>query len=291
MCHWLQRRRQLKSSFSVGGLVVNIEGPGYNEYPVDLSPFLASTTDKPSFFCSSRHERVAAIKKEDLLFDSDGVWKVGRGDQGLRLVLHASGRPYHALELNPDLDKAIAFLDTDILMPGEKHFPLRAPMHELWSSFLLMRGRGLLLHGCGWLCEDGVRVFVGQSGAGKSTLAGILSKHSPGQILSDDRLILRPDPKGGYRIYGTPWHGELQHALPRSGKLLSIDFLAKAEKARRRPLPKALAAARLCSVCFLAGWPRTDLVQVLDRCAEVVESVEASELAFAPDPSVLDALR
>ena len=270
---------------------MGVEGPGADQIPADLAPFLIHSTDTPQFVCSSRPGKVRPIENENLLFDSGGVWKLERRIEGYRLVLHAEGQPYHALELNSELDRAIASLDADVLQSGEKPFPLRAPMHELWSSFLLMRGRGLLLHGCGWLCEDGVRVFVGQSGAGKSTLAGILSQHGPGQILSDDRLILRPDPKGGFRIYGTPWHGELQHALPRSGKLLSIDFLAKAEKAQRTPLPKALAAARLCSVCFLAGWPRSDLNRVLDLCAQVVGAIPAGELAFAPDPSVLDALK
>jgi len=283
-------RRQLNSFLSIGDLLVEVTGPGAELVPEDLRPFVAEPNRPIDFTCQSRPGPVAAVDDEDLLFDSGGVWKFGRSDDGFRLVLHAEGRPYHALELNAELDRAVAVLDSEFLPAEETRFPLRAPIHELWTSFLLMRGRGLLLHACGWLVDDRVHIFAGQSGAGKSTLAGVLNKSGRGQILSDDRLILRPTGRGGFRVFGTPWHGELQHALPRSGKVASIDFLAKAKEPKRNPMGKALAAARLTSVCFLAGWPRRDLAQVLDTCAQVVAAVPMAELAFAPDQSVMRVL-
>lgn len=265
-----------------------VEGPGTKQIPGVLEPFRITPTQEPVFSCRSELRAVPAIPPTDMIFDSGGVWKLGRHPEGYRLVLHSNGKPYQQLVLNEEMNRAISSVDTNLLEDGERAFPLRSPMYQLWTSFLLMRGRGLLLHGCGWLCDDGVRVFVGQSGAGKSTLAGILDRSGRGELLSDERLILRPEADGGFRIYGTPWHGEPQYASPKSGKLLSIDFLAKGDKPQLRPLPKALAAARLYSVCFLAGWPRSDLEGVLDRCAQVAQTVELSELTFAPDESVLD---
>jgi len=102
------------------------------------------------------------------------------------------GRPYHVLWLDESLERAEVVLDASLLLDEPQPFLLRAPALELWITFLLLRGRGLLQHGCGLLADDRVRVFVGESGAGKSTLPGVFERHAAGLVLSDDRLVVRP---------------------------------------------------------------------------------------------------
>ena len=228
-----------------------------------------------------------ALAERKLLFDSGGVWRVDAGiDRGLRLVLRAGphpGRPYHAVELNEHLTHGRVTLDPTPLEDESEPFLLRAPLHELWTSFLLLRGRGALVHACGLLTHQHVHLFVGESGVGKSTLAGILESRF-GLVLSDDRIVLRPDGEG-FRAYGTPWHGEARFASPKCGKLCSISFLSQSAESQRIRLDPEEAAARLAACSFMAGWPLHGIKDLLATCVVICERTPCYRLDFTPDDS------
>jgi hypothetical protein len=280
----------LNPVLSVGDIGIALDAPE-ESVPPGLVPFLRDK-GQVTARCNGRHGPVDADADARMLFDSGGIWRVDESAEGIQLVLRsgpAPGVPYHRLRLNPDLDRGQVVLDSRDLLDGPAPFLLRPPMHELWVSFLLMRGRGLLLHGCGLLVDRRAILFLGESGAGKSTLAGILEGAFPGGILTDDRLVLRPG-GDGFRAYGTPWHGESRFASPASGELAGVYFLGKASHPSVSDLLASRAAGRLFSCCFLAGWPRSDLDFVLDLCTRVAESVPCRELFFRPDQSVLAVL-
>jgi hypothetical protein len=221
------------------------------------------------------------------VFDSGGVWRVDETpDGGIRLVLRSGphpGRPYHCLELDAELTRGHVTLDPAGLEDAPQPFLLRSPLHELWTSFLLLRGRGLLVHGCGLLVREHVHLFVGPSGAGKSTLAGVLADRF-GTILSDDRIVIRPE-AGGFRAYGTPWHGEVRFASPQSGRLAAIYFLSHGRASRATLERRAQAAASLAACSFMAGWPLQGINLLLTQCVKIVESVPCHQLTFTPDES------
>jgi hypothetical protein len=288
----LSRRRELNPVLSVGGISIAIEGEGASGVPKHLHPYLTDDK-KPLARCRGNLGQVDLSRETQALFDSGGVWRVDETPGGIRLVLRSGGppgRPYHILELDADLTRGEARLDPTELEDDTRRFPLRDPLHELWTSFLLMRGRGLLLHGCGLLLDEKVHVFLGESGAGKSTLGKIFKKHGPrsGTILSDDRLVVRPE-KSGYSVYGTPWHGEAQFASHCFGPLASVYFIEKADKSESCALSIREAVERLFRVCFLAGWPRTGLNFVLGMCHDVGAGVPCRRLRFRPDESALRA--
>jgi len=228
-----------------------------------------------------------ALPERELLFDSGGVWRVDAGvNGGIRLVLRAGphpGRPYHTVELNERLTHGRVTLDPAPLKDEPAPFLLRAPLHELWTNFLLLRGRGVLVHACGLLTHHNVHLFVGESGAGKSTLAAILESRF-GIVLSDDRIVVRPA-RGGFRAYGTPWHGEARFAAPSSGKLCAIYFLSHCEVSRCTRLEPQKAAPRLAAGCFMAGWPPQGIKDLLASCVFICKSIPCYRLDFSPDDS------
>jgi hypothetical protein len=286
----LQGRGELIPVLSVGGISIAVEGEAASSIPEHLHPYLTDE-ENPLAVCRGSIGRVELPKKVKVLFDSGGVWRVDQAPGGIRLVLRSGespGRPYHVLELDHDLTRGEVRLDPEELEDGSQRFLLRDPLHELWISFLLMRGRGLLLHGCGLLQEERVHVFLGESGAGKSTLAKILKEHGRGEVLSDDRLIVRQKPPG-FVVYGTPWHGEAQFASPRCGPLATVSFLEKAPASGLRGVTGKEAVTRLFQTCFLAGWPRTGLDFVLGTCRDVGTGVACRVLRFCPDESALRA--
>lgn len=273
-------------TLSIGELAIKVTNAQASDLPPWLKPYLAPGK-KPLATCWGEYGKIARYGRR-ILFDSEGAWAVEKTAEGLRLVLKregAKGKPYQALELSQDLLRGRAVIDPEGL-EEEKPFFLREPLLELWYSFLLMHGRGLLLHGCGVKNAQGVKIFLGDSGAGKTTLARLAEKHRVGLVLSDDRLILRPQKKGFF-VYGTPWHGEERFSSPRGGRLLSVHFLQKSTRSYLSPLSPRMALEKMLKFCILAGWPRSNLKFSFDLCARVVQSVPCYIFEFRKDESAL----
>jgi hypothetical protein len=279
-------RRQLSAVYSVGGISIAIHGPGSDKAPPESTAFLVHDP-RPEVVCHGRYAPAELEPGARLLSDPGGVWRVDELTEGrIRVVLRAGeppGRPYHVLRLEPDLVRGEVTLDPTVTGESPEPFLLRAPLHELWTQFLLMRGRGALVHACALLAGDEVHLFAGASGAGKSTLATILADRY-GTVLSDDRVIVRPE-AGAYRAYGTPWHGDKRHASPRSGRLASVHFLAHSARTQRLTLPRHEAVARLAACCFLASFEPTGIKELLATCVRIVQSVPCYDLPFTPDDS------
>jgi len=275
---------------SLGGITVGIDPADAPRLPSRLEPWIVPERNDPAVAYTGRHGPVEDAGVLDAVFDSGGVWRVDRRGDGIRISCRCggpSGSVYQALELGPDLSSGRATLDAAAI--GERDpFLLRAPMLELWMSFLLMRGRGLLVHGLGVLAGGRVHVFAGPSGAGKTTMARVFASLGRHLVLSDDRLILRTD---GERllVHGTPWHGESEHASPEGGELAALWLLEKAPESSALPLAPDRAARGLAGACFAAGWPRTGWAHVLGACARVAREIPCGTLRFAPDESAVRA--
>ena len=227
----------------------------------------------------------------ELLYDSGAALRVERAGDCVRIVLRTNereSRDYHALTLNEDLTGGDAVYDGSVFGDDVAPYPLADPLHEIWTSFLLMRRRGLLVHGCGVLVGEEAHLFLGRSGAGKSTMAGLLEQRGAGLILSDDRLILRPE-GGGFRVFGTPWRGVPEYASARSGRLASVAFLEQDTASRRNRLDADVAATRLFDACYVVGWPRRGIAFVLEMAAEVARRVPCYRLRFRPDATAVEA--
>jgi hypothetical protein len=155
----------------------------------------------------------------------------------------------------------------------------------------LARDGGLELHACGLILRGGALLFCGRSGAGKSTTARLWRRLRPRTpLLSDDRIVLRRR-GGGFRAYGTPWHGDGGFASPRSAPLAAVFFIRHGRRSRARALPPAEAASRLFSRSFPPPWDRSAVGRVLDACARVAARVPCFELRFRPDASAIAAAR
>jgi hypothetical protein len=115
-----------------------------------------------------------------------GVLCIGRGDFKARLDLKTGRGELAAAPTGQCLD---AFLRSFI-------------------SFQLLRRGGFMLHSAGLLKKGRVYLFPGKSGAGKSTLSKLAA--AAGAELVSDEINLVLAGKGGWRVHGSPFWGEMR---------------------------------------------------------------------------------
>src|SRR5262249_30188052 len=145
---------------------------------------------------------------------------------------HLGDRPYKRLLVDRDFRRARVILNRKCLSEDDACRALEYPLDELLITHHLSLTSGVELHGCGVVNDDGESFFfIGHSGAGKSTTARLWNQHHAVEVLSDDRIIVRPlsSTEGmnsvaqecpihtnsrKFTMYGTPWHGEAAFAAP-----------------------------------------------------------------------------
>ena len=118
-------------------------------------------------------------------------------------------------------------------------------------SFLLIRSGGFMLHSAGIVKNGKAYVFLGKSGAGKSTISK-LAAAAGAEALSDEINLVRFE-KGRFRVYGSPFWGEMRaDGKPGSWPLGGIYLLQKARinNIRSCSKPEALKLLLRCLVNF-----------------------------------------
>ena len=134
-----------------------------------------------------------------------------------------------------------------------------------------MHASGIIFYGQGLL-------FVGHSGAGKSTMLKLLKED--GEILCDDRMIVRRGPDG-FRIHGTWSHGELPDISPASAPLRGIFYLRQADKNALIPITNSQARLSNILSYIIKPLQTTDWWEKILIVAEKVASeVPAYHLQF-----------
>jgi len=154
---------------------------------------------------------------------------------------------------------------------------------------LLSQGRGILIHGCG-IDDSGEGIlFAGNSGAGKSTIARLLTNKGV-KVLNDDRVIIRKK-FGSFWMYGTPWHGEVKECLPEKVPLKKIFFIKHSKNNFIRKITPMEVGYRLVVSSLSPFWDKRGMEFTLNLCSELANAISSYELAFVPDPSILDFIR
>lgn len=156
-------------------------------------------------------------------------------------------------------------------------------------SLLLAPAGGLLLHASGGIRGGRGFLFSGVSGAGKTTMARLAPPDV--QLLTDEISYLRRG-EDGFRVYGTPFSGELGIQGESVSAPLAAVYLIEHGAANRLELvPEAEAARRLMrNVLFFARDAHL-VSQVFATVCELVRCVPVFRLEFLPDPRVWEIIR
>jgi hypothetical protein len=226
------------------------------------------------------------------IFDTGGLWKVYCRDGSYLFTFSSPALgplPYKTARFNRDFSCGKVYLHRPCF-PGRRVDPLAWPLDELLIGHVLGLGGGVELHAAGLIDAEGRgRLFVGHSGAGKSTMTRLWEDRPGVVILSDDRIILRLK-EGRFVMYGTPWHGDAQHASAQSAPVFAIYLLDHGNATRPRALDPVQAAARLFTMSLTAFYSEKAVAFTLGFINRLLEAVPCLALPFVPDRRVVDLL-
>jgi hypothetical protein len=260
-----------------------------------------STDVKENLNIDPAYLSFASSKKPDIhlrlhqgIFDSSGgnkafeclpIWTLFR--KGDRRVVEIFP---HILALKRALVFKSPLKEADLYLLGEVGDPFYGPTMELLMVNYLAQGYGLILHSCGVVWEGKGLLFVGESGAGKSTIARLWAQERAVEVLSDDRTIVRKK-ENGFRMHGTPWHGEGKFGSPGSAEVDKIFFLCHGEENAVRKMRTMGTVSRLLACSFPPYWDPTGMAFTLGFISELAAQVPCRELRFKADRGVVDLLQ
>jgi len=158
----------------------------------------------------------------------------------------------------------------------------------LFSRYLAEK-QGLVMHSSGMILNKTGLLFVGHSGAGKSTMLKLL--RGEGEILCDDRIIVRKSPEG-FRIHGTWSHGELPDISPNSAPLKAIIFLEQADTTELLPMrdKKEMVGqitAHVIKPLITSEWWE----KIFDLTEQIIKTVPIYRLKFEKNERVKDTIK
>lgn len=282
---------------SIAGLTVGVT----SDEPLDLQVSGASTRFLVPCGMPDVRLNVATADLSDepppgeCLFDSGALWKLHRDGDGdgllFRFTSPAFGPlPYRMARFTRDFSRGEVVIHRPYLRPGPVN-PIEYPLDEIVFTNLLSRGLGVEIHACGLVDRSGSGyLFAGQSGAGKTTTARLWTGLDGVRILSDDRIVLRPESDGIW-MHGTPWHGDEPLAAPLRVPLTRVLLLQQGGPHRIVPLGRVQAVARLFSCAFVPFHEREALASIVEMLDRITRTVPTDDFWFANDRTAVDFLR
>jgi len=277
----------IRKALRIGGVTLAVESEEPFDFP-DPSSRFAVSGDVVADVALTATRGTPRMPSGDIVFDSGGVWRLHAEDDRRVFTFHSpyfQSDPYKTASFDADFTRGEVVVANDA-----PYDPLGYPLDELLVAARLSWGAGVELHGVGMIVDGRGYLFVGQSGAGKTTTARLWLKESAPVILSDDRIIVRRDPDGGLRMYGTPWHGEAEICAAADAPLAAIYLLEQAPATAIRELEDAEGVARLFACAFPPFYHQESLGFTITFLGTLLSERVVRALAFTPDGSAVRAV-
>jgi hypothetical protein len=273
-------------TLDMAGLLIRVDSEIDLNRLKDLDKLALFRSEKNEHFdcrLSLKSSRPPLPRKNKYIFNPADNWKVFKTAKGFVVevgVPDKMGDINEVIVLNADYTKGRVYRKN--IFELSRYF-----LDQFLAINLLSRREGFILHSCGLIWKNKGLVFAGRSGAGKSTLLKLFG-NDPGTdiLLNDDRIAVRRCSKT-WRIFGTPWHGDLPVVSSASAPLEVVYFIKQSPKNYLRPLSPGETCQTLFQHSLLPYWDELGMKSVLDSFKLLVQEIPAYELGVVPDKRIV----
>lgn len=237
-------------------------------------------------------ENIPDTREMTKLFDTGQSWSMFRKNDEYFMALNPTALDKKVIWLahfKNGFDKITVYC-SDLLINEDRgrtlfSNPVSYPLDQLLLMYILAQKGGLLMHAAGIDVNGRGYIFPGRSGAGKSTLSRQFLTRKDNIILNDDRIIIRQI-NDVYKIFGTPWPGELGIAENKNTLLHGMFFIHHGNENTVKKLAPVEAMERLMPVTSIPWYDEKIMTNILQFCEGMASDVPAFELHFRPDDKV-----
>jgi MoaA/NifB/PqqE/SkfB family radical SAM enzyme len=310
--------------FRIGGITIQVD----SDLPIDDRTFHPTLT---AFRVEGPGEDTVTIHHHFALPDLTGKdlgrelyrkppWAISRRN-GSYMYLGISPQTddpslHRVATFNADHSRAHIYNDReDTWLKGDLHSLTLFPSDQILIARLLADRRGCCLHSAGAILGGAGMLFVGHSETGKSTIARLLIQdgHSarseesfavnaeslrtaPGnrgaaEILCDDRNIVRCL-DGGWRVYGTWSHGDVQVVSANDAPLRAVCFIEQASANTLTPLTDSREIIRRLLACVIKPFVTADWWhKTFDTAEQMAKEVPFYVMRFDQSGKIVGELR
>jgi hypothetical protein len=238
-----------------------------------------------------------SLETVERAFDASGAWMLYRSGSrrfvtGFHLV-DGERKTAWIAGFDPDEPSVQVWCDERIRERREGREevvnPVVYPLDQILCMYYL-RGRGAILHAAGVVRRGKGYLFAGISGAGKTTIARLIADggESATAVLSDDRIVVRRGPEGGFTMHGTPWPGEGGYARNERAPLAGIYFLTKDNENGIRGMTSHESLTRLLPVASLPWYDKEAIGAPMKLCGDLIAQVPCCDFRFRPDKTAVE---
>ncbi len=239
------------------------------------------------------HGNIPENTEKELVFDSKTNWSLYYHDGKYILQdrsFESSSPPCKVIVLMPDFKSGDIYLSDEEFYQSPPFDLLKHPLIEILMIILLSFDKGVLLHACGVIDDNGHGyLFPGNSTHGKSTIAKLWSENGI-TVLNDDRIIVR-EKDGEFWMYGTPWHGDFNEVSSKARPIRKIFFLRHGKKnsaVRRKGIE---AVSMFLTRAFPPLWDQKGMDYTLGLLDRMASKLPCYELHFMPNERIIDFVR
>jgi hypothetical protein len=226
------------------------------------------------------------------LFDTRESWAIYGDNKGYWISLHPPQQlqPFWIASFDRRVDRVIVYCDFPLRTVRRKKIdlfnPICYPLDQLLLMYHLAYRDGILLHAAGINLWGRGLIFPGCSGAGKSTLARLFAACRVGNLLSDERVVVRRI-AAGWHVFGTPWAGTEGIALNKGAPLSAVFFLKHGTGNHIQKIKADEALEKLLPVCSIPWYDHETMARIILICKDFAAYIPSYELSFKPDDSLI----
>ena len=226
-------------------------------------------------------------------FDTRESWTLFSDPRGfwIRFQSALQADPYWIARSDRQANQVIVYCGPPLVEATEEKNklsnPVCYPLDQLLLMYHLAYRDGILVHAAGVELEGRGFIFPGCSGAGKSTLTRLFAAARTGNLLSDERVVLRRT-GADWQVYGTPWAGTEGIGSNGRAPLAGIFFLKHAAHNQLKKITADNALERLLPILSIPWYDPEVMARVIASAKQLTAKVPSYEMSFTPDNSAVD---
>lgn len=263
--------------FKIGKVCVSTKidfSPAKERVREHYKEFIA--TEKPDLYIDTKYKDFQMPNFDNVLCETR-TWKLTK--EADDFLFYFPGRGLNSLAKFNSKLKKIDFYTQD--SSGQLLLYL---LPEIIFLFIMPEYQSLMLHACGIVDKEKGYLFIGPTDGGKSTIAKLANRCGL-EVLNDDRIIIEVKDRK-VKIYGSPWHGEVESISSKSINIEEVFFIKKSDNNRIQSVNKTNAVTEFFKSNFYLPINHDIIKKNFNMYVDLAKQLNCYYFHFKPDKNI-----